>query len=84
VIFNTNHPISEYNKELPLTYGIGLKNGLECYVDASWGDDLDTRRSTAGYITKLDGNLISWKSRWQPTVATSSTEAEYMSLTAAV
>jgi hypothetical protein len=71
-------------KNYRLTYGIGKKNGLECYADASWGSDLDTRRSTTGYITKLDGNLISWKSQRQPTVATSSTEAEYMSLTAAV
>jgi hypothetical protein len=67
-----------------LTYGIGQKNGLECYVDASWENDLDTRRSTTGYITELDDNLISWKSQRPPTVAKSSTEAEYMSLTAAV
>ncbi len=71
-------------KNYRLTYEIGKKNGLECYADASWGDDLDTRRSTTGYITKLDGNLISWKSQRQPTVATSSAEAEYLSLTAAV
>jgi hypothetical protein len=71
-------------KDLKLTYGIGPEIGLECYADASWGDDLNTRRSTTGYLTKLDGNIISWKSQRQPTVALSSTEAEYMSLSAAV
>jgi hypothetical protein len=71
-------------KDLKLTYGIGPEIGLECYADASWGDDLNTRRSTTGYLTKLDGNIISWKSQRQPTVALSSTEAEYMSLSVAV
>ncbi len=60
-----------------------MKNGLECNADASWGDHLDARRSTTGYITKFDSKLISWTSRGRPTVATSSTEAE-MSLTAAI
>jgi hypothetical protein len=27
-------------KNYRLTYGIGKKNGLECYADASWGDDV--------------------------------------------
>jgi hypothetical protein len=40
-------------------------------------DDLNNRRSTTGYLTKLDGNIISWKSQRQPTVALSSTQAEY-------
>ena len=71
-------------KDLKLTYGVGFEKGLACYADASWGDDLNNRRSTTGYLTKLDGNLISWKSQRQPTVALSSTEAEYMSLAAAV
>jgi hypothetical protein len=71
-------------KDLTLTYGIGTEIGLECYADASWGDDLKNRRSTTGYLTKLNGNIINWKSQRQPTVVLPSTEAEYMSLTAAV
>ena len=32
---------------------------LTCYADASWASDSDTRRSTTGYLFKLNGNLIS-------------------------
>jgi hypothetical protein len=53
------------------------------YSDADWGANVDTRRSTTGYIFMLCGGPISWKSKLQPTVALSSTEAEYMALTAA-
>lgn len=39
---------------------------------------MDTRRSTTGYIFKVYGGTIAWKSKRQPTVALSTTEAEYM------
>jgi hypothetical protein len=48
------------------------------YSDADWGGDLDTRRSTTGYLFQLFGATIAWKSRLQTTVALSTTEAEYM------
>ena len=48
------------------------------YADADWGGDLDTRRSTTGYVFKVYGGTVAWKSRRQPTVALSTTEAEYM------
>lgn len=53
------------------------------HVDADWAGDRDTRRSTTGYIFKLFGGAISWRSKLQPTVALSSTEAEYRSTTKA-
>lgn len=56
---------------------------LQGYVDASWGEDLDTRRSQTGYVFVLGNAAVSWKSKLQPTVALSSTEAEYMALGAA-
>ena len=59
------------------------KGELLGYADASWASDLDSRRSTTGYVFFLHGNVVSWKSKRQPTVATSSTEAEYMALYAA-
>lgn len=53
------------------------------HVDADWAGDRPTRRSTTGYIFKLFGGAISWRSKLQPTVALSSTEAEYRSTTEA-
>uniref|UniRef100_A0AAV1VHU2 Polyprotein n=1 Tax=Peronospora matthiolae TaxID=2874970 RepID=A0AAV1VHU2_9STRA len=50
------------------------------FVDASWASDLDSRRSTTGYVFFINNSVVSWKSKRQPTVATSSTEAEYMAL----
>ena len=70
-------------RQLGLTYSTGVTGQqpvLRGYVDASWGEDLDTRRSQSGYVFMLGGAAISWKSKLQHTVALSSTEAEYLSL----
>jgi hypothetical protein len=51
------------------------------YTDADWAGDTKTRKSTSGYLFMLQGShVISWKSKQQESVATSSTEAEYISL----
>lgn len=55
----------------------------ECHTDSDWAGDPNTRRSTTGYLFKLNGAAISWKSRLQPTVSLSSTEAEYKATTEA-
>ena len=60
-----------------ITFG-GTKTGLEAYTDADYAGDIDTRRSTTGYVYILNGGAISWSSRLQQTVAASTTEAEYM------
>lgn len=51
---------------------------LEGHVDADWAGDLETRRSTTGYIMWTHGGAIAWKSARQPSVATSTTAAEYI------
>jgi hypothetical protein len=66
--------------DLKLTLGGTSKLVLNGYADADWGGDLDQRKSTTGYIIRLGDSVISWRSRRQPTVAKSTTEAEYMSL----
>ena len=51
---------------------------VEIYTDASWANDLETRRSTSGLLVKFNGNVIMWATKKQRTVARSSTEAEYV------
>ena len=48
------------------------------YSDADWGSSLVDRRSISGYIFLIGGGAVAWSSKKQPTVALSSTEAEYM------
>lgn len=54
------------------------------FSDSDWAADLDERRSTTGYLFTLCGAAISWASKRQPTVALSSTEAEYMATVATI
>jgi hypothetical protein len=51
-----------------------------CARDAVYGDDTQTRRSTEGYLFKLFGGPVDWRSTRQKTVTTTSTEAEFLSL----
>ena len=50
------------------------------YCDADYAGDCGTRWSTTGYFFSLGTGTISWCSKRQPTVALSSTEAEYRSI----
>ncbi|KAK9695095.1 hypothetical protein QE152_g33107 [Popillia japonica] len=53
------------------------------YCDADWAGDVTERRSVTGYVYVAQGGAISWCTKRQQTVALSTTEAEYMSLTTA-
>ena len=66
-----------------ITFGAGPP-GLAVYCDADYGGDIDTRRSTTAYVFNLNGGAITWASRLQPTVAASTTEAEYMAAAATI
>ena len=52
-------------------------DGMAGFLDAAHATDLKTRRSVTGYVIFLALAAIAWKSRIQPLVATSSTEAEF-------
>lgn len=64
------------SKNLCLVYQ-GELEPLAGYTDADWAGDPDTRRSTSGYVFDLGSAVVSWSSKRQPVVATSSCEAEY-------
>ena len=59
------------------------KGILAGYSDADWAGDIDTRRSTSGYIFQICGSTVSWCSKRQSSVSKSSTEAEYIALSVA-
>ena len=50
------------------------------YADADWTGDVNTRKSTSGYVFKIGGSTISWMSKRQSIVALLTTEAEYVAL----
>lgn len=66
-----------------LSHGLHFTSGplvLTAYADADWAGDSSDRRSTTGFCIFLGSNLLSWCAKKQPTVARSSTEAEYRAL----
>lgn len=53
---------------------------VEGYADADYAGDINTRRSTTGFVFFVHGSLVSWKSRRQQSVTLSTTEAEYLAI----
>lgn len=51
---------------------------LDGFSDADYANDVDTRRSITGFCFLFGGNLVTWNSECQKSVALSTTEAEYM------
>jgi hypothetical protein len=69
--------------QMKLQFGATPSNEVLGYCDADWGGDLEDRRSTTGFVFMIGGGAISWSSKRQPTIALSTTEAEYMANTQA-
>ena len=59
-----------------LKQGYDHKDRLIAAVDADLGGCKDTHKSTTGIVVWLNGGAISWKSKKQSTVSTSTTESE--------
>ncbi|KAL0302351.1 UNVERIFIED_CONTAM: Secreted RxLR effector protein [Sesamum calycinum] len=64
-------------KDIFLIYGSG-ELILEGYSDASFQLDDDDAKSQSGFIFKLNGGVVAWKSSKQAITADSTTEAEYI------
>ncbi|MBW0490531.1 hypothetical protein O181_030246 [Austropuccinia psidii MF-1] len=67
-------------QDLALTYYKGNNSGIIAYSDANWGNCPDTWRSITGFLATFNGCLVIWKTRKQPMVSLSTSEAEYKSL----
>ena len=65
-----------------LCFGDG-KPVLTGYTDADMAGDVDSRKSTSGYLITFAGGAVSWQSRLQKCVALSTTEAEFIAATEA-
>jgi transposase InsO family protein len=53
---------------------------LTAFSDSDFATCTDDRRSVGGFVTMMSGAAVSWKSQKQATVALSTLEAEYMSM----
>lgn len=53
---------------------------MEGYSDSDWAKNKKSQKSTSGFIFMLNNSPVSWCSKKQPTIALSSTEAEYIAL----
>ncbi|RVW67710.1 Retrovirus-related Pol polyprotein from transposon TNT 1-94 [Vitis vinifera] len=62
---------------------IGASLKLQGYVDADFAGDIDSRKSTTGFVFTLGGTTISWTSNLQKIVTLFTIEAEYVAATEA-
>jgi Reverse transcriptase (RNA-dependent DNA polymerase)/gag-polypeptide of LTR copia-type/Integrase core domain/GAG-pre-integrase domain/Domain of unknown function (DUF4219)/Zinc knuckle len=69
--------------EFGLWYATDNTEKLTGYSDSDWAGCYEDMKSTSGYLFFLGSSPISWRSKKQPTVALSSTEAEYVAICAA-
>ena len=53
------------------------------YTDADFINDINTRKSTSGFVFMLAGAAISWRLKQQDIMAKSSYKAEYVAVNAA-
>ncbi|KAE8911626.1 hypothetical protein PF003_g4602 [Phytophthora fragariae] len=72
---------SEFGLLMNVTTGDEVR--VAAYSDADYANDPVDRRSVSGYVTTLDGNVVSYASRKQEINALSTCEAEYIAMSEA-
>lgn len=53
-------------------------NHLKAYADADYAGNMDTRRSTTGFVFLMNGGPVTWATQRQRCTSLSTTEAEYI------
>lgn len=71
-------------KHLGIKYTKCENLNLEGFSDSDYAGDIDTRRSTSGYVFKLSDGPITWMSKRQNCITLSTAEAEYIAACLAV
>jgi hypothetical protein len=66
-----------------ICFGSTNNSVLEAYTVADWAGDIDSRKSTSGYLVCFENGAVSWQSKLQKCVALSTTEVEYIAITKA-
>jgi hypothetical protein len=67
---------------LSLSFGSG-KPMLVGYTDSNMVGDVDTHKSTLGYLITFSGGVVSWQLRLQKCITLSTIEVELISVTEA-
>ena len=83
-----NRVIQYLHNTRSLAICLGSKTSMKtemllCASDASFADNKEDRKSSQGYVMMLFNGPIAWKASKQPTVTTSSTEAELLAISEA-
>nr|GEW34833.1 retrovirus-related Pol polyprotein from transposon TNT 1-94 [Tanacetum cinerariifolium] len=78
----TNHKLSIHQNQVPANrervYFLEDKEyEVSGYTYADWAGDRMDGKSTSGYFTFVEGNLVTWRSKKQKVVSRSSAEAEF-------
>ena len=68
-----------YRPSLKLKYDRKYEKGLDGFADSDWGNSV-SRKSTSGLLARYNRSLLMWRCKMQKTVALSTAEAEYYSV----
>ncbi|KAL0451615.1 UNVERIFIED_CONTAM: Copia protein [Sesamum latifolium] len=71
-----------------IDHGIFYKSSqdfeLVGYCDSDWAGDIDSRKSTTGFVYFMGSSAFTWNSKKQPIVTLSTCEAEYVAVASCV